>query len=106
MFRDHVAEIDPDAEPDPTLFGHLGLTVNHPTLDLNGAAHGIHDTRKLGQQAVAGVLHNPAVVLCDLWLDYLMKVGLEPRVRTLLILAHEPRITGHVGGKDCGEAAG
>jgi hypothetical protein len=65
LFNDHVAQIDPDAEPDPPLFGHVWLAIDHPTLDLRGAADGIHDTRELCQEAVARVLHDPAPVLAD-----------------------------------------
>src|SRR5437660_7616323 len=42
LLKDDIAEIDPDAELDPPLLGHLGLAVTHPTLDLHSAANGIH----------------------------------------------------------------
>jgi hypothetical protein len=63
FLSDHVPEVDANAEPDPTLFGQVRLTVDHSSLELHGASHGIDHTRKLGQQAVAGVLHDPAAVL-------------------------------------------
>src|SRR5262249_28296492 len=68
---DHVTEIDPDAEPDAPLLAHLRLAVDHPALDLHSAAHRIHDTRKFREQAVAGVLDDPAVMLADLRIDQL-----------------------------------
>jgi hypothetical protein len=74
-------------------------------LHLDRTAHGIHDTRKLRQKAVAGVLDDPAVMLADLWLDQLSEVRLEPFVRALLIHPHQARIPCHVGGEDGGEAA-
>src|SRR5215471_8869251 len=33
-------------------------------------------------------------------------MGLEPFVRPFLILTHQPRIAGHIGGEDGGETAG
>ena len=104
--NDHVSQIDPDAEPDPALFGHVLFTADHRALDLNSASHGIDNARELGQQAVAGVLHNPAAVLPDLRINQLAEMCLQAFVRTLLVGAHKPRITGHVGGKDGGETAG
>ena len=102
----HVAEIDPDAEPDPPLFGHVWLTVGHPALDLDRAAHGIHHARKLCQEAVAGVLHDPAPVFGDLRVDQFAQMRLQTLVRLLLIGAHEPRIACHIGGEDGGETTG
>jgi hypothetical protein len=45
----------------------------------------IDHARKLCQQAVAGVLNDPAPMLVDLRIDQLPKVGLEPLVGALLI---------------------
>jgi len=88
LFNDYVAKVDANAEPDPALFSDLGLPVDHPTLDPDGAAHGVHHTRELRQEAVAGVLYDPAPVLRDLWLDQLAEMRLEAFVCALLIGAH------------------
>ena len=66
FLNDHVTEINADAEPDAALFVHVRLTVDHSSLELHGASHRIHHARELGQQAVAGVLYDPATVLLDL----------------------------------------
>jgi hypothetical protein len=68
-FGNHVAEVDADAEPDPTLFAHLGLAPDHAALHLHGATHRINHTRELGQEAVAGVFHDAAPVLRDLGIN-------------------------------------
>ena len=60
---------------------------------------------KFRQQAVAGVLDDPAPVLLDLRIDQLPEMRLEPFVRPLLIRAHQARVPRHVGGEDRGEAA-
>ena len=106
LLNDHVAEVDPRAKRDPALFRHVGLSIYHRTLDLNSAAHGIHDARKFRQHAVAGILDDTAPVIGDLWVDKLRQMRLEPLVRPLLVRAHQPRIAGHIGGKDGGEATG
>ena len=69
FFDDHIAQIDPNAEPDATLLAHLRFAADHPALNLHSAAHRIHDTRKFRQQTIAGVLDDPAMMLPDLWLD-------------------------------------
>jgi hypothetical protein len=105
LLYDHVAEVDPDAKPDPSLLRHLRLTVNHSALDLRSAADSIDHARKLCQEAVASVLYDPAPVLADLWIDQFPEVGLEPLVRPFLIRSHQPRVARHIGGEDGGEAA-
>ncbi len=65
----HVAEVHPNAESDALVFGRFGIALSHPALDLDRAAHGIDNARELRQQAVAGILHDPASVLPDLRID-------------------------------------
>jgi hypothetical protein len=52
----------------------------HPALDLHGAAHGIHHTRKFRQEAVALVLYDPAPVLGDLRINQLPEMRFQPLV--------------------------
>jgi hypothetical protein len=51
------------------LVGHIGIAVDHHALDLHGTADGIQYTRKLCQEAVAGVLYGPAAVFRDLGIN-------------------------------------
>ena len=88
LLNDHLAEIDAHAKPDAALLRHLRLAVDHPALDLHGAADGIHHARKLRQEAVAGVFHNAPAVLRDLWIDQFAEVALEPFVGSLLVRPH------------------
>ena len=78
-----------DAEPDPPLLGYLGLAVDHPPLDLGGATDRIHDAGKFRQEAVAGVLYDPAPVLRDLRHDQLSEMGLEALVRAFFVSSHQ-----------------
>src|SRR5215468_6839467 len=90
----------------PIRVRHFRFAVDHSALDLHSAAHGVHNTRKLRQEAIASVLHNPATVLLDLRIDKLPEVCLEALVRALLVRPHQARIARHIGGEDCGETAG
>ena len=102
VLYNHVAQVDADAEPNPALFGHVEPALGHPALDLHCTAYGIHHARKLCQEPVARVLHDPAAVFGDLGVDQFPEVGLEPFVRPFLVGAHQPRIRNYVGGEDRG----
>jgi hypothetical protein len=92
------AQIDPDAEPDPTLFGLARLTLGHPPLHLDGAAYCIHHARKLHEHPVAGVLYDPAPVLFDRRLNELPEMDFEAFVCAFLVRPHQPRIADHISG--------
>ena len=105
LLNDHISQVDPDAELDPLLRRSACIALDHSPLDLDRAPHRINNTGKIRQEAVAGVLYDPAPVLGDLRIDQLLEVRLQPLVRPLLIRAHQARIAGHVGGEDRGETA-
>ena len=44
-------------------------------------------------------------MLLDLWIDELTEMRLEALVRPLLIRPHQARVSRHIGGEDCSEAA-
>ena len=103
---DDVAEVDPDAEPDPAVLGYPGLTIDHRPLHLGGTAHRVNDAGEFRQHPVAGSLHDPTGMLADLRVDELVAMRLEAFVRPCLVCAHQARIARHIGGKDRGETAG
>jgi hypothetical protein len=105
LLGDHVPEVNPDPELDPLLRRDVRVPRGHSPLHLHGAPDGVNHAGELGQQAVAGVLHDPARVLGDLGIDQLTEMGLKPFVRPLLIRPHQARIPRHVGGEDRCEAA-
>ena len=94
------------AKPDLALLGHLRLAVDHSALNLHGAAYCVDHAGELRQETVADVLHGTATVLGDLRLDQLAEMRLQAFVRALLILAHQPRVAGHISGENRGKAAG
>ena len=106
ILHNDVAEIDPDPEPDAAVPGDTRFAVGHRPLNFSRTTHRVDHAGEFGQHAVAGVLHDPAVVLGDLWIDQFSEVGLEPLVRALLVRAHQARIARHISGEDRGKTPG
>src|SRR5262249_27681877 len=94
-----------NAELDPLLLWHLGVTLRHAALDIDGTPHRVHDAAELSQQPISGVLDNPPSVLSDLGIDKGTQVILEPSVRALLVKAGQPAVSGHIGSQDRSKAA-
>ena len=103
VLDDDVAHIDADAEPYALALVKIGVAILHSLLQHHGAAHRIDDRRKLDQKAVPRGLDDASLVLGDQRVDELPAVGFERGKRPFLVGAHEPRISGHVSGKDGGE---
>jgi hypothetical protein len=78
---DHIAQVDPGAELDPFFRRGSRVPLGHLSLHLDRAPDGVHNARELGQEAVSGVLYDPAPVLGYLRINQLVKVRLEPLVR-------------------------
>jgi hypothetical protein len=62
---------------DPFLAGHLGISLNHPALDLESAAQRVDHAPELYEHAVPGSLHDPTPVLINLGIDQGAPMGLE-----------------------------
>jgi len=103
--RDDIAKIDPDPEDDPLVFAERCVAVEHRPLDLDCAPHGVHDTRKFDQHAIAGGLDNAAAIFPDFGIDDFAAMRLQPLQGTFLVGSHQPRIPGHIGGDNRREAA-
>jgi hypothetical protein len=74
---DHVAEIDADAPFDAVVRRDTSVPLGHPLLHFDRAAHRVDDAGKFDQDAVAGGLDDPAVVLGDLRIEELAAQRLE-----------------------------
>src|SRR5215216_2204682 len=66
VIADDIADIDAYAELDAALGWHLGIALNHATLNIDRATHRVDDADKFHQHAVARSLDDPAPVLSDL----------------------------------------
>ena len=69
LLNNHVAEVDPDTEPDPALFRDLRRALDHTALDLHGTPHRVYHARELHKEPIAGVVDDPAPALLEFWLD-------------------------------------
>jgi hypothetical protein len=100
-----VAKVDPDPKLD-SLIGREGcIALRDASLDLEGATHRLHSARELDQQAIAGGLDDPTVVLADLGIDEGAAMRHQPCERSLLVGAHQPRVAGDISGEDRRQAA-
>src|SRR6516162_707553 len=100
VLDDDVAEVDADPEGDPFLLRCRGIALDHRSLHGERAGDRLDHARELDQQAVAGRLDDSAVVPGYHWIDQLSAMGVEPRERAFLVLAHQPAVAGDIGRED------
>jgi hypothetical protein len=105
-FDDHVAEIDPNAQFDAAIRLNADVSLRHRLLHRDRTAHRIDDAGKFHQQAVAGGLDKPPMVLGDFRIEELAAQRFEAFERAFLIRPHQPRVARHIGREDRSEAAG
>jgi hypothetical protein len=60
---DNVADIDPHAELDAAIGRHIGVSLRHLALHLDGATHRVNDAGEFDQEPVAGGLDDAPAVL-------------------------------------------
>ena len=96
-FYDDVASIDANAELDPHLGWHVGVSGDHATLYRNGASHRMNHACKFHQHSVTGASDDPPAVLFDLGIEQRGQMFVQPGVRTLLISTHKPTVARHIG---------
>jgi hypothetical protein len=70
----NIAHIDPNSELKTTVIRYVCIAVRYFLLQLGRASQGIDRAGKLDEQAVAGRVGDPAVVLVDLWVNYAVTV--------------------------------
>jgi hypothetical protein len=101
-FDDHVTQVDADAEFDAAVIQRGAVAVGHAGLDGDGAAHGLDGAGEIHQETVAGALDDAAAMGGDVRFDDLAEMRLEEPQRALLVVAHQPAVTDHVGRQDRG----
>ena len=74
-------------------------------MDFGGAGDRVDHARELDQHAVARELDDAALVLGDLAVCHLAPMRLERGQRPGLVVAHQPAVADHVGGKDRGQSS-
>jgi hypothetical protein len=100
-----VSDVDTHPKLNALVPGNLGIVVSHGLLHFNRTPHGIHDARKLDQEAVPGGLDNASSVPRNFWINYVLPMGFELGQRTLFVGPHKPRVANHVGGQYCRQPA-
>ena len=93
--RDHIPHVDAETELHEAIRGKLAVPLCHQRLDRDGGLDRPDDARKLQQEAVAGVLHQPAAMIENDRV-YRASMGLERGVGAFLVGAHHARIAGDV----------
>src|SRR5262249_10136357 len=100
MVEHDIPDIDPNAELDPLLLGHVGVPLGHSLLNINRTAHRVHYAPELSQQSIAGILDNIPTVLSDLRIDQRAQVVLKLGVRSFFVQPGQTTVTSHIGRKD------
>ena len=99
-----VAEIDADPEQEPALGLEAGVGPFELVLDLDGTAHGVDHARELGEEVVAGVVHDASPAFGDAVANQLA-VGAQDPSRPLLVARHVPAEADGVGRENRGQPA-
>ena len=84
---------------------HAGVAPGHLALHVDGAAQCVDHTAELDQQPVAGGFDQAATMLDDFWIKEFAAQRSKAFEGAALIGANQPRVAGHIGGEDGGEAA-
>jgi hypothetical protein len=74
-----IAEMNADAKLYATLGRESGVAFHHAVLHFDRTAHCIDYAAEFGDDAVAGALHNAAVMRRNSRIDQVAKQGSEPR---------------------------
>ena len=97
----HVSHVDAQTKPHGPVRRKMIVPFRHHLLHRDRRLDCSNDAWKLQQEAVAGVLHNPAAMIENDRIDR-ASMGLERGVGSCLVGAHHSRIAGDVGADDCG----
>jgi hypothetical protein len=99
-FYDDIAEIYANPKHDASIFREIGVTVDHPALDLDRAPYGINDTGKLKERTITSILDYPPAMLANLGFDKVPLERVQARMCALLIQLREARKADHVRDDD------
>src|SRR6266536_712978 len=98
-FDQHVTQIDADAKQHAPILRHVSIPLDHELLHRHGTLDGRHDGWELHQQAVSRRLDNPAASTGQERINS-RPVLAESLGRAGLIGAHQPAVSGDIGGQD------
>jgi hypothetical protein len=77
--------------------------LSHEALNINCAAHRIHDTTELDQQSIAHRFDDTPAMFADFRVNEGAPQLLQPDERPLFIDANQPAVASDIGRQDCGK---
>jgi hypothetical protein len=95
-FDKHVADMNADAKLHAPINGPGAVFRRERSLDFDGAAHGVHGTRKLGEKIVARRIDDAPAMPEDFFADP-RAMAAESRDRPLFVLRHQATVADYVG---------
>ena len=98
--RDHVADVDTNAEANAPVSRLIAVIDRHLLLYLDRATHRAIDAVERDQQRVATGLHHSAAVLADGRVDQSAAQRAQTTQRASIVQADQPAVADHVGIDD------
>ena len=98
--------MDAHAELDASLGRQVGVALDHAVLHLEGATHRVDHASEFDEAAIAGPLHDAAMVRGDGGVDQIAAQPPQPRQGPILVCPGEPAVSDDVGNQDRGDFPG
>jgi hypothetical protein len=98
-FDDYVTDINANAKGETLVFSVANREIMDALLELRCSPNRLDRAPKFCQDPVAGVLYDPATMLRYRRLHRVRQEHGQTCVRCLLVIVHETRITGDIGGQ-------
>src|SRR5262245_28460463 len=95
--NNYVTDIDANAKLKPRISAVFDREFIDTALELHRSPNRLDRAWKLRQEAIAGVVYDPAPVFGDCRMDSLRQQSAQFGVRGFLGIVHEPRIASHIG---------
>jgi len=103
---DDVADMDADAEVDPTVLRHAGNALNEAVLNLDRAADRVDHAAKLDNAPIARAFDDTTMMSRNSRIDQIAAEPPQARKGPILVGAGEPAITDDIRNQDRRELAG
>ncbi len=100
IIGDHIAGIDADAQPDPTIAVGGGIIPAQSLLDLEPAGNGICRAVEFGKKSVTHGADQAAAMLGDLGLDQILCVIINLSMCSRLVDTHQSAVADDIGKQD------
>jgi hypothetical protein len=94
-----------DGIVDTTIGRHIGVSLCHFALHIDGVTHRIDDAGEFEQQAVAHRFDDAAALFLYFGVGQLASERLQPCKHSLLVGAHEPAVTRDISGQNSSQPA-